>query len=357
MLTKNSHMNPVYGKEEIDSVYDYVNSSGWIMEHTKTKELESLICNYTGAKYAHMVTSATTGLLCASMVAKIKPGEKFAVSAYTQAATCNGAILMGGVPVIVDVDPFNYCINFDKIPADCRVIFVSAINGRYPKDVQEQIKSLRENGRVVIEDSAQALGSKTINDIHCGTMGDMGVFSFGAPKIITTGQGGCIVTNDENISKQIHAIKNFGRTVKVGEVYNVMGLNFKFTDLQASFGVPQMKKLPFIVQHKKQLFKWYRTHLKGVVDFIPTDLEYATPTYPEILVSKRDKLVEELRVEGIGCRAVYDSLCNQPFHRKWRTLTPIADELATRGLHLPGQFDLREEDVKKIASVVKNHAA
>ena len=118
-----------------------------------------------------------------------------------------------------------------------------------------------------------------------------------------------------------------------------------------------MKMLPFIVQHKKQLFKWYRKHLKKVVDFIPTDLEHQTPTYPEILVSKRDNLVEELRAEGIGCRAVYDSLCNQPFHRKYRTPTPIADELASRGLHLPGQFNLREEDVKKIASVVKNHAA
>jgi dTDP-4-amino-4,6-dideoxygalactose transaminase len=94
-----------------------------------------------------------------------------------------------------------------------------------------------------------------------------------------------------------------------------------------------------------------------VVDFINTDLEFVTPTYPEILVSKRDELVLELREEGIGCRAVYDSLCNQPFHKQWKTPTPIADELASRGLHLPGQFDLREEDVKKIASVIKNHAA
>ena len=79
MITKNSHMNPVYGKEEVESVNEYINSGGWIMEHTKTRELESMICNFTGAKYAHMVTSATTGLLCASMVAKIQPGEKFAV--------------------------------------------------------------------------------------------------------------------------------------------------------------------------------------------------------------------------------------------------------------------------------------
>ena len=357
MITKNSHMNPVYGKEEVESVNEYINSGGWIMEHTKTRELESMICNFTGAKYAHMVTSATTGLLCASMVAKIQPGEKFAVSAYTQAATCNGAILMGGIPVIVDVDPVSFCIDFDRIPNDCRVIFVSAINGRYPENVEARIKALREQGKIVIEDSAQALGSKTINDVHCGTIGDMGVFSFGAPKIITTGQGGCIVTNDEDISKEIHAIKNFGRTVSVGEVYNVMGSNFKFTDLQASFGIPQMKKLPFIILHKKQLFRWYKKYLKNVAEFVQTNLDYVTPTYPEILVSKRDELAVELRQEGIGCRAVYDSLCNQPFHKKWKTQTPVADELGRRGLHLPAQFDLRESDVKKICDIVKNHAA
>ena len=167
----------------------------------------------------------------------------------------------------------------------------------------------------------------------------------------------CFHLNSENISKEIHAIKNFGRTVSVGEVYNVMGSNFKFTDLQASFGIAQMKKLPFVILHKKELFRWYKRHLKRFVDFIATDLDHVTPTYPEILVSKRDELALELRQEGIGCRAVYDSLCNQPFHKKWKTQTPVANELGKRGLHLPVQFDLRENDVKKICDIIKNHAA
>jgi len=251
MITPNSHMNPVYGQEEIDSVTEYINSGGWIMEHTKTREMEQLICDYTGVKYAHMVTSATTGLLVASIVADIKSNERFAVSAYTQAATANGAILMGATPVIVDVDLSSYTIDFENIPDDCRVVFVTSINGRYPEDAQEQIVKLRTQGRFVIEDSAQALGSWH-KDKHIGTMGNLGIFSFGAPKIITTGQGGCIITDDEELSKQVHAIKNFGRTVGVGEVYNVMGMNFKFTDIQAAFGVEQMKKLPAIVERKKR---------------------------------------------------------------------------------------------------------
>ena len=355
MITQNSHMNPVYGLEEIESVKNYMDSGGWIMEHTQTRKMEEMLCNYTGAEYAHMVPSATMGLLLASMVAQIKPGERFAVSAYTQAATANGAILMGGVPVIVDIDPVHHTIDFDKIPDDCRVVFVSPINGRYPDDISQRIQILRDMGKIVIEDSAQALGSFSRDGKHCGTMGYMGIFSFGAPKIITTGQGGAVITNYKAVSDRINAIKNFGRTVSVGEVYNTMGMNFKFTDLQASFGIEQVKRLPDIVKHKKWLFNEYRKHLSDVCEFIETDTSITTPTYPEILVNNRDELVLRLRENGIGCRAVYDSLCNQPFHSQWKTPTPVTDELARRGVHLPAQADLDANDVSQICEIIKRY--
>jgi len=353
MITPNSHMNPVYGHDEVDSVNKYLSSGAWIMEHTKTRKMEQMLSEYTNAKYTHMVPSATMGLLLSSMVAGIKHGEHFAVSAYTQAATANGAILMGGVPTIVDVDPIHHTIDFDKIPDNCRVIFVSAINGRYPDDISSRIATLRNQGKIVIEDSAQALGSFARTGEHCGTMGDMGIFSFGAPKMITTGQGGAIFTNDKTISDRIHSIKNFGRTVSVGEIYNTMGMNFKFTDLQATFGVEQMKKLPVIVEHKKEIFDAYKEGLQDVCDFVYTDLKTTTPTYPEILVDNRDALAHYLKQNGIGCRAVYYSLCDQPYHSQWKTPTPNTNYIAERGIHLPGQSNLTREDVLSICEVVR----
>jgi perosamine synthetase len=259
---------------------------------------------------------------------------------------------MGATPVIVDVDPESYTIDFDSIPDDCRVVFVTSINGRYSENAQKQIAKLRAEGRFVIEDSAQALGSWHKGK-HIGTMGNLGIFSFGAPKIITTGQGGCIITDDEELSKQIVAIKNFGRTVAVGEVYNVMGMNFKFTDIQAAFGVEQMKKLPTIVERKKEIFDAYKEGLDGVCDFVYTNLETTTPTYPEILVDNRDELANYLRENGVGCRAVYYSLCDQPFHSQWKTPTPNTDYIAKRGIHLPGQSNLTREDVLSICEVVR----
>ena len=366
MITPNSHMNPVYGDEEIEGVVNYINNGGWIMEHTKTRELEKLICDYTKAKYAHMVPSATAGLLLASMVADIKPDEPFCSSAYTQAATVNGAILMGGKPVFIDIDPVYHTIDFNKIPEDCRVVFISSINGRYPPDIEDKINQLKDKGHFVIEDAAQSLGSWSITHKHCGTMGDLGVFSFGAPKIITTGQGGCIITNSKELSDRIFAIKNFGRSVGVtGETYNVMGMNFKFTDLQASFGVEQMKKFPDIVKRKKEIYNQYKHGLmplvlKGDIMFPNTSDRFTTVTYPDILVKDpNDKypLMKRLSKFDIGTRSVYQSLSSQPFHSAWKTETPNTNFIYERGIQLPGQTNLDDDDMIKIVNVIINFYA
>jgi perosamine synthetase len=247
-------MNPVYGKEEIQSVTDYLNSGGWIMEHTKTRELEQMICEYTGATYAHMVPSATAGLLIAAMLADIKHGEQVAVSAWTQAATINGAVSIGAAPQIMDIDRAGV-INFRNIPDYIKVVFVTSINGRYSTDTVAHIKRLREAGVFVIEDAAQSLGSFTV-DGHIGTFGNVGVFSFGAPKIITTGQGGCIVTNDKTLSERIVEIKNFGRSIGMaGETYNVHGLNFKFTDFGKIESMMEIGYKEAVIQINQQLWK------------------------------------------------------------------------------------------------------
>jgi len=353
MITSKSVMNPVYNSLEIDSVNSYLESGGWIMEHTQTRALEKLISDYVDSNFAAMVPSATAGLLIAAMIADIKPGDYFAVSAYTQAATVNGAILLGGIPCIVDVDPITYTIDFSKIPSKCKVVFVSSINGRYPTNAIQEIRKLQQKGIFVIEDSAQALGS-TINDKHIGTIGDIGVYSFGAPKIITTGQGGCLVTNNSSINQRILAIKNFGREVTTGEIYNSLGLNFKFTDLQASFGIPQMNKIRSIIMHKRYIFKEYYNQLKDYVEFIATDLTQCTPTYPEILVNNPVQLHKSLLEFDIGSRTVYTSLSRQPYHSKWATDTPVTNYLTARALILPSQADITEENIHYIAEIIKN---
>jgi perosamine synthetase len=357
MITPNSHMNPVYGKEEIDSVMDYLSTGGWIMEHAKTREMERMICEYTGARYAHMVPSATSGLLIAAMLAGIKPHDSFAVGAWTQAATVNGAVSLGGIPYIVDVDTAG-TIDLHAIPSYVKTVFVTSINGRYINTTVNQIRTLQGQGIFVIEDAAQSLGSFTAEG-HIGTFGDVGVFSFGAPKIITTGQGGCIVTNRTDLNERILEIKNFGRSMGVtGETYNTLGLNFKFTDLQAAFGIEQLRKLPDIVKRKKEIFEFYRTELKEYVNFLDTDLSLTTPTYPDIYFREncdRQYIIELLKENNIGTRLVYSSLSSQPFHNQWARPTPVTSFYSVTGLQLPGQVDLTDADLKNIVDIIKGY--
>ena len=350
-MIPNTYMNPVYGDEEVTSVTDYISSGGWIMEHTKTREMEQMICDYTGARFAHMVPSATQGLVLASMLAGVKSGHSFAVPAYTQAATANGAIQLGGDPVIVDVDNDSYTIDFRKIPKNCKTVFVTSINGRLPEFARLEIANLQAKGVFVIEDAAQSLGSFR-GKYHVGTLGDVGVFSFGAPKIITTGQGGCIVTNSEELSTHITALKNFGRTVRDGEVYNIFGSNFKFTDLQAAFGIEQMRKLPKIVAHKKAIYNRYYENLKTHCEFVNTNIDEVAPTYPEILVDNQTEIIKKLTRKKIGCRTVYASLSSQPYHSQFATETPVADNIARRGIILPAQADLDLLTVDKICHTI-----
>lgn len=346
MITNNSYMNPVFGTEEIQAINNYLTSGGWITEFSATKEFENLLSEYTGAKYVHCVPSATMGLLIASMLADIKHGEPFSVSAYTQAATVNGAILLGGDPKIVDTDTESYTIDLSNI--NTRVVFVTAINGRYSKDTVQKIKKLRDNGHFVIEDAAQALASFS-NNQHIGTFGNVGVVSFGSPKIITTGQGGAIYTNDKDLSDRIHQIKNFGRIVRSGEVYDSFGLNFKFTDLQAVFGIQQLKKLDKIAKHKKFVFETYRNNLTDIVDFIDTDLTQTTPTYPEILVKDPINIHNKLKEKSIGTRTVYPSILEQPYHSRFKSkILPNAEYIGTHGLILPSQYNLTEQDLETI---------
>jgi perosamine synthetase len=350
-------MNPVYGIEEKQAVIDYINSDGWLMEFKKTRELEKLIIDFTNSTYCSMTTSCTVALFLVCLAIELKAGDEVLMPAYTQAATANGAKMCGATIVFCDVDPVSYTIKYEEIQKNftnkTRAIFITSINGRYPSNINEIIKWCKDRNLWVIEDSAQALGCYKHNK-HIGTLGDFGCFSFGAPKMITTGQGGAIISHNKKMMDKIDAIKNFGRTVGIGEVYNIFGLNFKFTDLQAAFGVEQMKKLPDILIKKKQIYNWYQKHLKHSNIKFPKTEEGAVPVFADVLFENkkwRDIIAKKLSEVDIGCRAVYAPLNKSPLYKNINNAhTPIADDIGKRGLQLPAQPNLDEKDIIQITN-------
>jgi perosamine synthetase len=177
------------------------------------------------------------------------------------------------------------------------ILFVNA-NGRNPKSGIEVFKKLcDENGLFLLEDAAQSLGSRFPDGRHQGTVGLAGSFSFSAPKIISTGQGGAIITNDDDMAFKLKRLKDFGRSGGGNDVHDTIGYNFKFTEMQAVIGIEQMKKLPWRVGRKKEILTMYIQNLINCnkIKFFSQDLINTTPWFVDILVEDRESLINFLK--------------------------------------------------------------
>src|SRR3989338_163578 len=274
-------MEPWYGSEEIKAVTDYLKKGGWVMEFKKTKELEQIIADYIGSKYCAILPNGTLTLWAALAVLGVGKGDEVIVPDYTMVATPNAVKLAGAKPVFVDIDRNNLCMNFEltvkAITKKTRAIMLVTINGRFPAK-EKFVRLARDKNIFLIEDAAQSFGS-TFKGKHLGTWGVVGSYSFSMPKIITFGQGGALVTNNEKLYKKLLQFKDFGRPYGGSDDYKSLGYNLKFTDLQAVYGIEQMKRMKWRVERKKEIYKIYLSNLSDIkqIQFINTDLTNTTP--------------------------------------------------------------------------------
>jgi perosamine synthetase len=264
------------------------------------------------------------------------------------------------VPVFVDVEPETLCINVElarkAITVKTKAIILVSANGRSPKSGLDSFKALAEEfGLVLIEDAAQSLGSRYTEDLHVGRFGKIGSFSFSAPKIISTGQGGALITDDDEINFKLRRLKDFGRSGGGSDVHDSIGYNFKFTELQASIGIEQMKKLDYRVSRKKEIFKLYQDNLIDIdgIKLFNHDLEKVSPWFVDSLVDHRDELQTYLKHSGIGSRVMYP-----PIHRqKAYNLVgeyPVSEMVGNRGLWLPSATQLCDQQIVKICSAIRS---
>lgn len=352
-----NQMEPVFDEKERVALNQYMESGGWVTEFKKTREFESMIAEYTGARYCSVVSNGTVSLSIALLACGVKAGDEVIVPDYTMVATPNAAELIGAKAVFVDIDSENLCMDFEKMKAavtdkTTAVILVS-INGRYPKDMNQFTEFCNARGVHLIEDAAQSLGS-FYNGRHLGRFGRIGSFSFSAPKIITTGQGGALITDDEELYRQIVMIRDFGRTGGGSDHYLIKGWNFKFTDLQAVIGIEQMKKLPERLIRKKEMGKLYDKLLSGIngVELIHTDYDNTTPWFFDILCEKREELILYLKKNGIGSRPFYPALHAEPAYG-YDMVFPVTEMVAGKGLWLPSAVNLSDDSIIRICNFIK----
>ncbi|MBI2613560.1 MAG: DegT/DnrJ/EryC1/StrS family aminotransferase [Candidatus Levybacteria bacterium] len=350
-----AQMEPWIGKEEKEAV-DSVLASGWITEASKTREFESRIASFVKSKYASVLSNGTVTLFAGLKVLGVGPGDEVIVPDFTMVASPNTVVMVGAKPVFVDIKKENLCLDLTevekKITKKTKAIMPVAINGRAP-DMDSLMKLAKKYKLFVLEDAAQAFGSY-YKGKHLGTIGDIGSFSFSTPKVITTGQGGALVTDNKEFSDKIIRIKDFGRIDRNTQNHDEIGYNFKFTDIQAALGLAQMGKLEWRLKRKKEMYKLYKDCLKEVsqVKFIKTDLEQTSPWFIDIMVEDPIKLSKYLKTKNIGTRVFYPAIhTTKPY--KGAEKFPNSLWASTHGLWLPSSTFLTESDIILICSAVK----
>ncbi len=352
-----NQMEPWIGEEERRAVDAYLASGGWLTEFKKTAEFARRVGEYVGSQHAFILTNGTLSLFTALAALGIGPGDEVIVPDYTMIATANAVVLAGAKPVFVDVELCTLCLDLDQVEAAItgrtRAIMLVSINGRAP-DMRRTQELAQKHHLYLIEDAAQSLGSRWQGK-HLGTFGVIGSFSFSTPKIITTGQGGALVTDDDELAGCIRRIRDFGRQRSGVDFHESIGYNFKFTDLQAVIGIEQMKKLDWRVQRKKEIFACYRERLANIeqVQFLPTGPE-VPPWFIDVLVPDPAGLRVHLAEKGIGTRPFYPVIHSQPAYALTGSF-PNAEYAAAHGLWLPSSSFLTDEQIGFICSEIHRY--
>lgn len=354
-----NQMEPSFDDKEREALDEYMRQGGWGTEFKKTRQFEDMIAHFTGAGYCWAMPNGTLSLSCALVAVGVKPGDEVIVPDFTMAATPNAVHLIGAKAIFADVERKSLCMDFEKmktcVTQHTKAIILVSLNGRYPQNINDYIAFCRENGIKLIEDAAQALGS-FYNGKHVGTYGEIGSFSFSAPKIITTGQGGALITDDEEIAERIKRLRDFGRESGGSDHYLTMGWNLKFSDFQAVIGIEQMKKLDDRIKRKKEMGRLYEEFLGDLpeVEIIPTNYEETPPWFFDILCEDRSGLITYLKENNIGSRPFYPPLHSEPVYG-YNLTFPVTEEISAKGLWLPSSMQVTNDEIKYICGCIHEY--
>jgi len=280
----------------------------------RVQKLEQEWAEYFGVKYAVSVNSATSGLYAAVGAAGVGPGDEVIVSPYTMTASATAAVVYGAIPVFSDIDPDIFGLSPQSIrkcisPYTKAIIVVDLFG--HPAEMDEIMQIAREHKLMVIEDAAQAPGA-LYKGRYAGTLGDMGVFSLNYHKTIHCGEGGVVVTNDDNFAERLRLIRNHGEVVVkdkgVENIVNLIGFNYRMTEIEAAIAREQLKKLERLVVPRNEAANYLTERLSKLPGIIPPVVRpgvrhgyyvYAMRYDASKTGISRDQFVQALKAEGI----------------------------------------------------------
>jgi len=353
---------PSIGEEELEYVIEAVRS-GWISSKGQfIREFEGKFAQYCGAKYGVATSSGTVALHLALMALGIRSGDKVIVPTLTFVATANTVKYTGAKPVFVDSHRDYWCIDPVKIeeaitPKTKAIIAVHLYG--HPCDMDPIIVTARRHNLYIIEDAAEAHGAE-YKGKKIGSMGDISCFSFYGNKVITTGEGGMCLTNNKRLAEKMRVLRDHGMNLQKRYWHNIIGFNYRMTNMQAAIGVAQFNKLDKFIKRKRQTAELYNSLLGDVKGIkLPPEMPWAKNIYwmYSILIeddfgASRDELMQRLEQNGVETRPLFYPLHIMPPHARKKTF-PVAEELSRKGISLPSSVNLTTEEIEYVADTIK----
>jgi len=328
-------------------------------------EFERAFSSYCSVKHGVAVSSGTAALQLAVATASIGAGDEVLLSSLTNIATALAVIHNGAVPVPVDSEEETWNLDLDRLESlitpRTRAIIPVHLYG-HPVDMDRLCAIAERHRLIVIEDCAQSHGATCCGRMT-GSFGQMGCFSFYANKVITTGEGGMVLTNDDAFANRLRLLRNLAYA-KPRFFHEVAGYNFRMTGLQAAMGTSQTSRLDSIIGNKRRVAATYNQLLADVSWLqLPTEAPWARSVYWMYAVSvregfarKRDEILQRLRVAGVDTRTFFCPMNQQPCVQRVpgyrETTCRVADRLWTSGFYLPSKPNLSSDVIEVVANAL-----
>ena len=341
----------------------------------KLPEFEARLANYVGTNYAVAVNSGTSALHCCIKALGIGDGDLVITTPFSFVSSANCILFERAKPVFVDIDPSTYNIDATKVEETIRNLGPQASNLKailpvhvfgQPCDMNRISDIAGKYNLKVIEDSCEALGAK-FNGEKAGTLGDCGVFAFYPNKQMTTGEGGVVVTDNENIALLCRSLRNQGRDDDSSWLAHArLGYNYRLSDINCALGLAQLERIDEILEKRARVAEMYNQRIKDAegirIPFVSGNIKMSWFVYVVLLEERydredRDRILLGLRERGIGCNNYFVPIHLQPFYMEMfgykKGDFPITEYTAERTIALPFYNNLQEQQIDYVVSNLK----
>lgn len=358
---------PWITQREVRYVTDAVTSNWYGNASDYIQRFEMSFATMTNRTFAVSLPSCTAAIHLALSGLGVGPGDEVILPDVTWIASAAPVSYVGATPVFVDIDAQTWCISPCSLEAaltkNTKAVIAVDLYGNMPH-FQEILEIAAEHSLPVIEDAAEAVGSSFMGQV-AGSFGTTSVFSFHGSKTLTTGEGGMLVTDDEQLFERVLVLRDHGRAPGDKMFFNAeVGFKYKMSSMQAALGLAQLERLDELVARKREIFTWYRERLDGRVQLNtepPRGLNsywMVTAVVPESGGLRTENLMSGLEAEGIDSRPFFHPLSSLPAYReivsaaRARQQNVISYSVSPRGINLPSALSLTEDDVDRVASVL-----